>query len=218
MSRRLVPLVGLILVIAACSDAATETTSTTVVATTTTAVTTTLPATTLPPETTTTEPATTTTPAPSGGPYVVDANLFPDSLPGSGGASGSGCVPGSSTVIPDGIWFGYILATNGTTVTFDMACFYSGDIAYTEGAYDGAEVNNDYYIRNQNPLTFSVSIDAGATMYWLDSSSGNFENTPMPLADWPGPDEDWPCPGEFCGVWLYINDGAITEAVEQYLP
>ena len=40
-------------------------------------------------------------------------------------------------------------------------------------------------------------------------------------------DTEWPpdwerayaeCPGEFCGVWLYVNDGVVTEIVEQYVP
>jgi hypothetical protein len=139
----------------------------------------------------------------------------------SEGPSGSGCIPGSNTVIPDGIWFGFVLATSGTAITFDMACWFWGDIAYDEGAKDGVEVNNDYYIRNQNPLTFQVPIGPGATMWFLSyylSDSGTFEPFPMPMADWPGPDEDWPCPGEDCGVWLYINDGVITEAIEQYRP
>ena len=38
--------------------------------------------------------------------------------------------------------------------------------------------------------------------------------------------DEWPqegityveCPGDFCGVWLYLNDGLITEIVEQYTP
>ena len=27
-----------------------------------------------------------------------------------------------------------------------------------------------------------------------------------------------PCPGEFCSVWLYVNNGNVTEVLEQYLP
>ena len=226
MFRRLIPLIGLLLVSGACGDGATDTTSTTdavppLTTTTTPSSTTSAPVGTTTIATTTIPADTTTTTAvPSGGPYVLaDPSLFPaQPLPGSNGASGSGCVPGSNTVIPDGIWFGFLLATDGSSIEFDMACFFFGDIAYTEGAADGVEVNNDYYIRNQNPLTFDVPMATAAKMYWLDSSSGNFEPTPMSMADWPGPDEDWPCPGEFCGVWLYINEGEITEAVEQYLP
>jgi hypothetical protein len=222
--RRLFPLLGLLLVIGSCgddsADSTTTTAATTTIATTTTiAATTTVPPTTEPTVTTVAVTSTTTEPF-TEGPYVLEnSGLFPPPvLAQSEGPSGSGCIPGSNTVIPDGIWYGYVLGTTGTAITFDMACWFWGDIAYTEGAKDGVEVNNDYYVRNQNPLTFQVPIGPGATMYWLDSSSGNFVPEPMPMADWPGPDEDWPCPGEDCGVWLYINGGVITEAIEQYRP
>jgi hypothetical protein len=218
--RRLFPLLGLLLVIGSCGDDSAEPTTTSA-ATTTIATTTTVPATTVPsttePTTTTVPATTTTTEAFTDGPYVLEDEGIPV-LAQSEGPNGSGCVPGSDTIIPDGIWFGFVLATTGTAITFDMACWFTGDIAYEEGAKDGEEVNNDYYIRNQNPLTFQVPIGPGATMYWLDVSSGNFVTEPMPMADWPGPDEAWPCPGEYCGVWLYINDGVITEAIEQYRP
>jgi hypothetical protein len=223
--RRIFPLLGLLLTIGACGDDSADPTSTsaptTTVATSTTIATTTIvPPTTEP--TATTVPVATTEPF-TEGPYVLeDPGLFPPPvLSQSEGPSGSGCIPGSNTVIPDGIWYGYVLATTGTAVTFDMACWFWGDIAYVEGAKDGVEVNNDYYVRNQNPLTFQVPIGPGAAMWFLSyylSESGTFEPFPMSMADWPGPDEEWPCPGEDCGVWLYINDGVITEAIEQYRP
>ena len=40
---------------------------------------------------------------------------------------------------------------------------------------------------------------------------------PVPFADWPeDPTFSQPCPGEFCGVWLFVNDGAVTEMLEQF--
>jgi len=27
-----------------------------------------------------------------------------------------------------------------------------------------------------------------------------------------------PCPGEYCTVWLYINEIEVSEIMEQYLP
>lgn len=225
MYRQLIPVLGLALVVAACGD---DDGATTTIAPTTTApvVTTTTAA---PTTTTTAAPTTTAVPAApttapfDEGPYLIETpGLYPPPvLAQSEGPSGSGCVPGSNTVIPDGIWFGFVLATTGTSITFDMACWFWGEIAYTEGAKDGLEVDNDYYIRNQNPLTFEVPVGPGATMWFLSyylSESGTFEPIPMPMADWPGPDEEWQCPGDFCGVWLYINDGVITEAIEQYRP
>ena len=181
------------------------------------ASTTTVGATTLPPASTTTLGGT-STPAPR--PYSIETPGLgpPPVLPESEGPNGSGCVPGSDTLIPDGIWFGFILARTEISVTFDMACWFWGDLAEIEAANDGGEALNNYYIRNQNPLLFEVPIGEGATMFWLDVGSGSFVPEPMPMAAWPGPDEAWPCPGELCGVWLYINDGVITEAIEQYRP
>lgn len=226
MFRRLVLPIVLLLVVAACGDdEAVITTSlpsstTTQPPPTTTVPTTTMPVTTVPPQTTTVVVPVTSTAPFTEGPYVIEAaGLYPPPvLAQSEGPNGSGCVPGSNTVIPDGIWYGYVLSTTGTAITFDMACWFWGDIAYVEGAKDNVEVNNDYYVRNQNPLTFQVPIGPGATMYWLNNVGGNFEPEPMPMADWPGPGEMWPCPGEDCGVWLYINNGVITEAIEQYRP
>jgi hypothetical protein len=75
---------------------------------------------------------------------------------------GSGCVPGSTTALPDGDWFGFVenldLIGNGTIV-LDLACYFEGAEA------DKAAIEDDYpwmplefypYVRNQNPLTFTI--------------------------------------------------------------
>ena len=191
---------------------AASTTSTTMPATTTTAVTTTTAA------TTTTTTAATTTSATALGPFVVGTpGLFPPvALSGSDGAAGSGCAPGPGG-LPDGIWFGYVSARSGTDVAFDLACFYFGDIAYDEGAKDGEEVNNDYYVRNVNPALRSVIVDASMPVYEISSTDSSFAT--VPFADWPiDPTGYIACPSDWCGVWLYVNDGEVTEIVEQYVP
>ena len=85
-------------------------------------------------------------------------------LPGSGGAAGSGCSPGAGP-LPDGVWFGYVVAKSAADIDFDLACFYYGDIAYTEGAADGEEVNNDYYVRNVNPTLRTIPVAPTVTVY-----------------------------------------------------
>lgn len=188
------------------------TTTTTTVAPATTAPTTT--ATTIPP-TTTTAPTTTTT---SGGPYVVGApGLYPLApLPGSDGAGGSGCTPGAGP-LPDGVWFGYVKAIGAASVDLDLACFYFGDIAYTEGAEDGEEVNNDYYVRNVNPTLRTVPVGVAATVYEIDAGSVGFLT--VPFADWPvDPAGYIACPSDWCGVWLFVNGDEVTEILEQYVP
>jgi hypothetical protein len=41
----------------------------------------------------------------------------------------------------------------------------------------------------------------------------------LPFSDWPADPAGYtPCPGDFCGVWLYVNGGNVTEILEQYVP
>ena len=153
--------------------------------------------------------------------YRIDdaPTLFPvGPLSEGDGAGGSGCV-NEGGALADGIWFGYILSKDSQELTFDLACFFFGEVAVVAAAADGiTDVSNDYYVRNMNPLGYYPPYREDAVMWWLDPSSGDFTPTPMAFLDWPGPTEEWPCPGVHCGVWLYINDGFITEAFEQYVP
>ena len=194
------------------------TTSTTVAPATTTSPTTTIeppPSTIAPTTTTTTTAAPTTT---SAGPYVVGApELYPLApLPGSAGAGGSGCAPGSGP-LPDGVWFGYVRAIGTASVDFDLACFYFGDIAYIEGAADGEEVNNDYYVRNVNPTLRTVPVATPATVHEIEATSVGFLT--VSFDDWPiDPTAYIACPSNWCGVWLFVNGGETTEILEQYVP
>ena len=194
-----------------------DTTTTTVAATTTTtaAPTTTAATTTTTAATTTTASTTTTT---SGGPYVIDdPQFYPlGPLPGSDGAAGSGCSPGSGA-LPDGVWFGYVLAKSATEIEFDLACFYFGEIAYTEGAADGEEVNNDYYVRNANPTLRTIPVPPAAGVWEIDAGSIGYLD--VPFSDWPlDPTAYISCPSDWCGVWLFVNSGNVTEILEQYVP
>jgi hypothetical protein len=219
-----------VLVVAACvgcgesgDDVAADTTATS----TSTAATTTLPE-----ETTTTASATTAataatsaattttaaTTSTSGGPYVIeDPEFYPlDPLPGSDGAGGSGCAPGAGA-LPDGVWFGYVLARTPAEIEFDLACFYFGEIAYTEGAADGEEVNNDYYVRNANPTPRTIPVAPSVGVWEIDAGSVGYLN--VPFSDWPlDPSAYIACPSDWCGVWLFVNGGSVTEILEQYVP
>jgi hypothetical protein len=203
-----------------------STTAATVTPDTTAPATTAAPATTTPPATTaatTTEATTTTTGAPpttAGITYVVDeGNFFPTPLPGSDQAHGSGCVtPGGSTTMPDGIWFGFVTAFTPGTVTFDLACFWTGAVAEAKALEDGAEAF-DFYIRNMNPATYPVPLSGSTRVWYIDASSGDVSMpTEIPVTSWPHPDSVLNCPAQYCSVWLYINGGVATALVEQYLP
>jgi hypothetical protein len=195
---------------------ATTTTSTTVTTSTTAATTTTAPTTTTTAPTTTTSTAATTTT--NGGPYLVGTpELYPLApLPGSNGAAGSGCAPGAGA-LPDGVWFGYVLAKSAADIDFDLACFYFGDIAYDEGALDGEEVNNDYYVRNANPTLRTIPVDPAVTVYEIDAGSTGYLEIPFSARP-VDPSAYLTCPSDWCGVWLFVNGGNVTEILEQFVP
>jgi hypothetical protein len=192
----------------------TEATTTTSEPTTTTEATTTTMVTT----TTTTVPVTTTIALMPAAPYTVAAyGAFPEVFAGSDGAQGSGCAPGTDT-LPDGIWFGYVRSVTDTSLSFDLACFWTGQAAIDHAG--GEEVNNDYFIGNTSSALRTVPRDPSGTAYWIDASVPDLALQPVPMADWPvaGGSHYIPCPGEYCGVWLYVNGGVATELVEQYVP
>ena len=165
--------------------------------------------------TTTTTAATTTT---SAGLYEVGVpEFYPLApLPGSGGAAGSGCSPGAGP-LPDGVWFGYVVGKSAADIDFDLACFYFGDIAYTEGAADGEDVNNDYHVRNVNPTLRTIPVAPTSAVWEIETGSVGFLN--VPFSRWPlDPAGYIACPSDWCGVWLFVNGGDVTEILEQFVP
>lgn len=207
MRRNLVAVLGLVLVVAGCGDDDALTTTTTHPAETTT--------TTLPTETSTTleEPSGTTP-----GRFIVDpVELFPDPLPGSGGAHGSGCTV-EGEALPGGIWFGFALEVAGGAVIFELACLFVGDAAAVAATEDGEEVF-DFYIRKVG-RTFSVAIDHDVVVYAVKAGAYGISTVQIDSVEWPlsGEEGVLDCPGEFCAVWLYVNDGVVTGIVEEYFP
>ena len=119
--------------------------------------------------------------------------------------------------MPDGVWFGYVVAKSAADIDFDLACFYFGDIAYTEGAADGEEVNNDYYVRNVNPTLRTIPVAPTVAVHEIDAGSIGFLT--VPFSGWPvDPSAYISCPSNSCNVWLFINGGEVTEILEQYTP
>lgn len=121
-------------------------------------------------------------------------------------ASGSGCTPGGGE-LPDGWWYGLISTAPTTTLGLDLACFYVGPAAQAEAASRGDEVNNDYYVVNDNPAvrTLTVASGASAECVDLDPTLDMVECTPAEVA------ADWT-------VWVRVVDGEVDRILEQYLP
>jgi hypothetical protein len=213
------------MILGACSTTAT-TSSTTIGSTTTSipTVTSTTVAT-----TSTTADALTTTSAAATTTTVADDDVYeakptlgpPEALPGSDGASGSGCAPGPGP-LPDGVWFGFAVDADASSVTFDLACFFYGDAANEaaeEDGFDEIPVPNDYWIRNEVHTTRVVPFDDEAVVHTLGADIEDEPFETVSVEDWLGLKKRFiMCPGDSCLVWLYVNGDHITELVEQYTP
>lgn len=121
-------------------------------------------------------------------------------------ASGSGCAPGEGD-LPDGWWYGRISAVPTTTLGLDLACFYVGPAAEAEAASRGDEVNNDYYVVNDNPAVRTLTVASGASAECVDlePTLEMVGCTPADVA------ADWT-------VWVRVVDGEVDRILEQYLP
>lgn len=193
--RRLIALGTGVALLAACSaETGVDTTSTTRAPTTTVEVAT----------TTTPGPTTTTTMTPS------TTGVSDEPVP-----QGSGCTPGTD-VLPDGTWYGLVADFNTDGISFDLACWFSGDDAVVAAAADGEESPppNDYYVRNHNDLLRNLEVDASTPVTWYpsgapdDVAEGTFADWTAHLAE----EEIW------FGVWVTITDGRVSEIEEMWVP
>ena len=164
-----------------------------------------------------TSTTTTAAPAPL---YTVDNPTLapPAPIEGSDGASGSGCPPDGGPP-EDGVWYGHVIASTDSSVTLEFACLYFGDVAWEEAAEDGTEAPNDVYIRTTD-RNIEVPVADGAMAYTIVApANSELRIDQIPYADWPQDPRGYtPCPGESCSAWLYVNNGIVTEVLEQYLP
>ncbi len=131
--------------------------------------------------------------------FEVDEPVYHvDPLPGSGGLYGSGCTPGANS-LPDGIWFGEWASVSATSAEFDLACFGPGP----EGPGN---------VTDTNPRVRSVTIHPGA-MVWPIGDDGTHGDH-ITYDQWlTNPHSEF-CGQAPCPVWLYINEGQVTEIVE----
>ena len=184
---------------AACSGGAAS--STTETPTTTTTVSTT----TVAPDTTTSEMTTVTT-APISPTTTGDASLAP---------GGSGCTPGSGD-LGDGLWYGEVDSFDADVISFDLACWFSGDAATAAATEDGEESPppNDYYVRNENDLLRDLEVSADTPALWYpsgdpsDSVEGTFTEWTDFLVD----------RGFALGIWVTIENGDVVSIEEQWVP
>lgn len=191
-------LAAFVIPLAACGEADTTSPTTNPTSTTTTTS----------PATTTTAPATTSTTAAPTTTTLPDTNSL---------AEGSGCTPGTTDSLPDGEWFGYVDEAGAEELDFDLACWFTGDAAARAAAEDGEESPppNDYYVRNANPGLRTLSVADNTEVTWLPNPGDPTTEETVSYSDWL---EGRQARGYQPGVWLEIEDGAIVDIREQYVP
>jgi hypothetical protein len=157
-------------------------------------------------------PTSTPTPVETAAPAHVWAFGDEWDYTGPEGAQGSGCSPGSST-LPDGVWFGLAHSWSTTTISLDLACWYSGAAAESVAAARGDEVNNDYYLVNDSTTLRSVPVDGTVPAKKAGWEDGIFTLSQV-IAD---PGGSLPTNSPY-PVWIYVNGGVATEVAVQYIP
>ena len=127
-------------------------------------------------------------------------------------AQGSGCAPGAAS-LPDGVWFGFVKTWSTSQVAFDLACWWTGSGALATAAARGDEVNNDYYITNDNTTIRLVTVAGDIPAKKAGWEDGVFALSAV-IAD---PGGSLPTNAPY-PAWIYVNGGMVTQLAVQYIP
>jgi hypothetical protein len=135
---------------------------------------------------------TSTASVPSGVYSVTRQGLEPGVPLGATSAAGSGCAPGDG-VLPDGVWFGWIVGADDAVVRFDLACLVPGRV--------------DPLVTDDSDRVRDVPVDPGAAVH----ESGGA--VPYDAQRVVGGDAAVSAPGLPAGMpaWLFVNGGVVTE-------
>ena len=107
-------------------------------------------------------------------------------------------------------------AYDATGISFDLACWYTGEAAVAASAEDGEESPppNDYYVRNENTQLRLLGVSAATPVTWYPSGDPN-DAVAGTYADW----TVFLDGQEFRNaVWVTIASGTVTEIEEQWVP
>ncbi len=163
----------------------------------------------------------------SGATTVTSAQPTPPSVPISIPAStdstspdGSGCTPPAGGSLPDGIWFGVLKSvdTAHDAIGLDLACWFSGAAAQA-AAGSSTPVDNDYFVRNENPKIYTLpTATKVAVLPLAENASGGFSGTDA------APTTGVASAQAILGsdtpkyVWVEITDGLVTVIQAQFTP
>jgi rhodanese-related sulfurtransferase len=92
--------------------------------------------------------------------YSYVAGRYPQ-VP-SGEAAFSGCTPGTTDYLPDGVWYGFALVVGHSQLQLDLAC-----ISYT---YDSSCACETPTVENNNPLVRTLPVSPNAVAYGVEGS------------------------------------------------
>jgi hypothetical protein len=147
----------------------------------------------------------------------LDRSGGPVEVPTSERASGSGCTPANPETLDDGRWYGFVDVAEADHLSFDLACWFTGEAAVDAAREDGAESPppNDYHIRNDSDQLRTLPVVPEAEVVWLPNSGDPSSAEPVPYQTWlEGRAERAYDPG----VWLVIEGGNVVFIEEQYVP
>ncbi len=131
--------------------------------------------------------------------------------------------------------FGYITSivrteAGGVAIETDYAQWFSGDEATTAAREDGVIgpdefVDNDYYIRNDNPRLRVIPVDDFTTVRLIDATSGPLESVTVPISEFiriieTSDDGRWyGAASAFTPFWFMVDgESYIHQIVQQYIP
>lgn len=132
-------------------------------------------------------------------------------------AIGSGCTPLSTDTLPTGRWFGFVQEAQAEQLTFDLACWFTGEAAAEAASEDGEESPppNNFYIRNESDALRVHPVDSATTVEWLPDPGDPASAEVVTYEDWlvgrPRPYDP--------GVWITTTDDShVIKIEEQYVP
>lgn len=172
------------------------------------------------------------TSSPGGADPVTPTGLDggPTSVPGAGAPSSTAAVPPPTAAptdpMPAGRSFGFVTGVNvaDRIVTVDVAELLTGDAAVAAAIADGAVppdaigVDNDYYVRNRNPLVRTVAVAPAAVVRTLqDLGSPRMHETSLAqLAVHVSLRRSFGQSG--APAWVTVTGGVVTRIEEVYFP
>lgn len=140
--------------------------------------------------------------------------FVPESVPSTEDqdTAGSGCVPGVTDDLPDGVWRGFITEVDDESMEFDLICSWRFDSEAfrneitQRGPDDGPVL---YVTENSNPLERTLTL-APSVQVWPQDLDGVAWEIGVFVAQHAN--------GGWDEAWVFINDGEVTEISQVYYP